>query len=111
MTSKLEQFKSIFTEHTDEYLEIITSFTKLEKVTFDKDSGCAAFKLDADFGYFLCFEIYSDGCATVTACKLIRKATWEEPEEYDEKEYDYDDVDDISNLKEFLDSVVNKYTY
>lgn len=106
MTNKLEQFKSIFTEHTDEYLEIITSFTKLENVILAKEDGCAAFNCDVN-DYCLYFEVHNDGCATVTASKLIRPATWEEPAEYDEKDYCHDG--DHEDMKEFFEEIIRDY--
>ena len=106
MTNKIEQFKSIFTEHTDKYLEIITSFTKLEDVLLVKEYGCAAFDCVVN-DYCLYFEVYNDGCATVTARKLIRAATWEEPAEYDEKDYCHDG--DHEDMKEFFEEIIRIY--
>lgn len=116
MTSNLEQFNEIFTENTELFKDLLERYSEnFDNIEFHKENdgtGYAEFEVKAEFGYSLLYCIYNDGGAYINASKLVRHATWEEPEEYDEREYFYDNTSkDFNDLEEFLEEASSQFYF
>lgn len=110
--SKFDQFNEIFTENAEFFKDLFERYAgSLDNVSFVKDSsgGFAEFEEEADNGYTLYYSINNDGSALITSCKLVRQASWYQPEEYEEKEYFYDDG--IDGLEDFLEKTSKWFYY